>query len=525
MEDALKKFIASCKQTFGKYQSTVSKAISFPGLSDFKGDFKPIFEKAIGEAEKSSEFRGFSETLGAGPLAGDLERLTKREAKIRSRNLTGFKSATLRQAAQAFFRNTGTYLNLWEKGYVDEEELLKILKKYPCELSSDHIRLFVFDGFVLYDKDKLLESVKLPIGEMKKYKEEELKNLLRVPQSYWHGNLNQEVLGKAVIWHILTHSETAEYGGATGLWIKGVLESPFDLNSMNLKRKESDIEIIGPIFLCIGEAANLATEIQVRTNIFEYFPVFVKTRNDYLPWDNYDDEGNANPRTWIRRIGEDGHALIKIFEIWTKINKLDPKGFLRYPTQAYVRSIMNLHSSEENLMEAFVGLVTVLESLLTPGERQELTYKTAIRGAAILSSEPKFRGLLFETLTDFYKMRSQIVHEGHSNDEELMDLYNLTFNNLTGLCRQIFLRYVFLLNLGIQGGLPNWVLPDSSALNSNSKRLKTVSQILDAVVMDPNLTTILEDKMREWGLYENWSQQTTFGLSVKKGQRILEEKE
>ena len=75
-----------------------------------------------------------------------------------------------------------------------------------------------------------------------------------------------------------------------------------------------------------------------------------------------------------------------IYEIWQNVNDLDADGLLRYPTEAYVRSVMNLHASWESLMETFVGFVTVIESLLTPGTRQDLKYLTALRGAALLAS-------------------------------------------------------------------------------------------------------------------------------------------
>ena len=117
------------------------------------------------------------------------------------------------------------------------------------------------------------DRVNLPMGELRKYTEKELEDLLRFPQSKWHGIVNPEVVEKAAIWHILTVREKTDYGGMSGLWIKNVLH-PMDLSEiMEPTGKEIDVSLFGPIFLCIGEDANLAVEIKVMTNVFEYFNV------------------------------------------------------------------------------------------------------------------------------------------------------------------------------------------------------------------------------------------------------------
>ena len=304
----------------------------------------------------------------------------------------------------------------------------------------------------------------------------------------------------------------------TGIWLNGALLSPIDWSDIGEPtKKEGDIGIIGPIFLCIGEDANLAVEIRVRTNIFEYNPVYQKIRNDYLPWDSYDDEGEPKPRTFIKYVGEDGNRLIKIFEIWQRINDLDSGGYLRYPTEAYVRSVMNLHNSWESQMETFVGFVTVIESLLTPGTRQELAYKMAIRGASLLASDPEHRVLLFQILSEFYKTRSQIVHEGSIDKEDpYYDLNNMISHNLTEITLQIFLRYICLLNMGLNGEFPEWILPDPERLLSKSSRPKTIAQILDGLVLDYSLTDRLEKRMDEWGVYENLIRKMGLQLGLKR---------
>lgn len=173
---------------------------------------------------------------------------------------------------------------------------------------------------------------------------------------------------------------------------------------------------------------------------------------------------------------------------------------------------MNLHTPWEGLMETFVGLVTVIESLLTPGTRQELSYKLAVRGAALLSSGSEQRMALFQILDGHYKTRSKIVHEGHPDKEDPYDFENMISHNLTEITRQIFLRYICLLNMGLNGELPEWVLPEPGKLSSGNSRPKTIANILDGLVLDTTLTDRLEKKMEEWGLYEDWIRKMSLRL-------------
>jgi len=508
MESALKTYLDRCRTIFNKHHSRLSKVVPLPGTSEPTQDNRGLFQAAIKEAEDTKEFGGFAKALGTGPLAAYLEKLTKKEERRRQkgqgkpRHIDKLKHDTERHAAKAFFRNTGTYLNLWQGKDIDESELTAILNNYSHE--SELIRLFVFDGFVPYHEKRSVDNVSLPVGEFRKYEEKELEDILGLPQSSWHGTVNPEIIKKAAIWHILTVREKTEYRGIGGLWIGGRLAYSFDLAEIEATRKEKDVDLIGPIFLCIGEDANLAVEIRIRTNVFEHSPVYQKIRNDYLPWDPDGEDAEPKPRKNIKYIGEDGSRLKKIFEIWQRINGLDKAGHLRYPTEAYVRSVMNLHTYWESLMEPFVGFVTVIESLLTPGDRQELTYKTAVRGAALLTSDPGKRMGLFQVLDEAYKLRSQIVHEGRTDKEDPTELRNMISHNLTEISRHIFVRYICLLSLGLAGELPEWVLPEPKKLFSrNNGRPKAIGHILDSVVLDPSLTDLLEKRMEEWGVYEN----------------------
>lgn len=528
MEASLKSYLNKCQSIFIAHRSNLPKVVPFPGTPESTKHDRQIFEKAIKAAENTEEFEGFVNAIATGPLKSDLERLitkklnkkSKSKRKLKQPDPDKWRKNTTRQAARSFFRNTGTYFKLWHESIVDESDLLSILESYNKKSDSEIIRLFVFDGFVPYHDRKRLSNVRLSVGEFNKYSEKELADLLKLPQSLWHGMVNPEIIEKASIWNILTVREKDEYKGLTGLWIGGRLISNISLDEIGVPtKKESDIEIIGPIFLCIGEDANLAVEIRIKTNIFEYFPIYQKVRNDYLLWDSYDEEGEPKPRTHVHYLGKEADKLKKIFNIWQKINELDREGHLRFPTESYVRSVMNLHTSWESLMETFVGFITVIESLLTPGDRQELTYKMVVRAAALLSSDPEHRMTLYQTLNEFYKTRSRIVHEGRTDTKDLYEFNNMISHNLTEISRQIFLRYVCLLYLGINSELPLWILPEPEKLFSRKRRPATIGRILDSVVMDHRLTNQLEKRMEEWGVYEDWNRRVGLRLTRKMSQK------
>jgi hypothetical protein len=516
MKSTLKSYLDKSCIIFNKHRKKSHNIIPLPGTLDPIQDNKRHLEAAITEAESTEEFADFAKKLGVGPLGPYLEELTKKEERRREKqqgkpkDTDKLKRDTEIYAAKAFLRNTGTYLKIWQGISIKEkdlEDLVAILERRSHE--SKVIRLFVFDGFIPCHGRKNLDSISLPVGELKKYTKEELDNLLLLPQSSWHGIVDPEITQKAAIWHILTVRESSEYSGIPGVWIDGHLALIIDLNDLYFKRSESDIEIIGPLFLCIGEDANLAIEICVRTNIFEYFSVRQRVRNDYLPWDNFDEEGEPKARTFCKEMGDNGDKLRKVYEIWRNINTLDTDGFLKYPTETYVRSVMNLHTFWKGLMEVFVGFVTVIESLLTPGTRQELAYKMAVRGAALLSPDPLHRIGLFKILDEFYKTRSQIVHEGRTDEGDLYDLKNNISPNLTTISRQIFLRYIFLLNMGLNKELPDRIVPGPEKLKARNSRAKTIANILDGLVFDPDLTVSLEGKMKNWGVFEDWIRMTT----------------
>jgi len=520
----LEAYLKKCRSVFDGHRLKLSRVIPFPASADAPKPVKEHLDGAIADAEKSEEFDAFVTALENGPLASSLASLRRKEETQRERiqkeaqesgRPIKFKAIdnwcrdTARQAARSFFKNTGTYHKLWTGLPLDESDLTSLLATYGEGVDSEYLRLFVFDGFVLYHQRKRLDRVELPVGELKKYEEKELEGLLKLPQTAYHGAVNPEIPRKASRWHILTVREKTRYRGLTGIWLNGVLISSVDWPEVGeTLRREDDIDLIGPLFLCVGEDANLAVEIRVRSNIFESVPGYERARNGYLAWNSYDEEGEPAPRTYVKDIGEGGKKLVQTYELWRRVNELTGKGYLRFATETYVRSVMNLHNFSDNAMEVLVAFVTAIESLLTPNTTQELGYKIALRGAAILSRKPTHRLRLVELLYECYGIRSQIVHLGHAKDYDLLALRNFISLRLTEIARQIFIRYICIISLADEGNLPVWIQSNLNAIKSKKDWPKVITTVLDALVLDPNLTIFLEEKMAQWGLHEEWVQRT-----------------
>jgi hypothetical protein len=220
-------------------------------------------------------------------------------------------------------------------------------------------------------------------------------------------------------------------------------------------------------------------------------------RNGYLPDNNCDDEGNTYRSCIIKTVGKNGKIIHNIYKIWNEVNGLSKDGYLRYPSELFVNSILKLHASIIVTMEMFVSFMTVIEALLIPSSQAELHYKLSIRGASILSSNPEERTNLLQQLKDLYSIRSKIVHEGHTKNNDIE--YGLR-QNLLSLTHKIFIRVITIIYMGLNNELPEWVLPDSKDLKSKGKRQDTINQIFDAFVLSPELTSDLDRYLEKHGL-------------------------
>ena len=414
-----------------------------------------------------------------------------------------------KNAASSLFKNTGIYLKLWINKDINLQSIINNIHESikNQKKQSNFYKLFVLDGFELYDNNlnrNKLKKIVLPNGVLKIYSKKEIEQLLIIPQSKWHDCYNICDIEELSSWHILTVTKKEPYRGQVGLWLYNIMLSPHDWSNSD----ENLIDIIGPFFLCIGEDANLAEEIWVRSNVFDQVPILSHGKN-YLPWDSIDDEGNNNPRRFINYVGDEGRLLCNMYDKWNEINKLDRSGFIRFTTELYFRVIINLHKLEYSLSENFISLVTLIEALLTPGSRSDLTYKTAARGAAILSSKIAERMDLFGELQEYYKIRSNIVHEGNAGKADLNDIIQ---SKLLSISRQIFLRYIALISLAINNKLPTLILNNSEELRSRGKRSEIISKILDGVIMGTELTNLIEKELEEWGFVLNYSNSMKFKM-------------
>ncbi|MCK6558694.1 hypothetical protein HUU39_17470 [candidate division KSB1 bacterium] len=495
----LRSYLEICRTIFDKYR--ISNSTNKPLSEEWRlsENNRSNFRNAVVAAEATDAFAAFAQDLDSHCLSDDLNRLSNEENERRVKRQTSgsqrnrvdidisqWRNSEVRKAAHHFFVNTGAYLSIWSGEEFDESRLLQSIES--SKIDSEYLRLFVFDGFVFYDDEKLLKNISLPVGDLRIYDEKELADLFRLPKISWHDHKDTLLLQKINSWHVLTVRKHEEYRGNVSWW-----HNLFDDTFSN---SESDIGFIAPIFLCVGEIANLAEEIRVRTNVFDATPVDRNPRNGYLTWDDFDSEGNERPRRVIKSIGNEGIVLRKFFSVWEAVNRLSSKGFLLYPSQSYVRSLMNWHTSN-NFMDIFVSLITTMESLLTHGDSADLSYKLAIRAAALLSHDATKRMDMFQKLKEWYRIRSKIVHEGHSKGK---DPYEIIKPDLLRISRQLFLRYITLLHLAGENDLQNSLLPNAEFLKNCKKRPEAVSKILDAAVIDPRLTIKIEEALEQWGM-------------------------
>ena len=381
MKSILSSYLEECRRIFKRAQTYGPTVIPMPGVVVKKED-RSLLEKSIKEAEQTEIFDAFVVKLKSEVLNHDLERLIV-EKKIKKEDIIKWQKNTANHAAHRFFKNSRAYFNIWIKSDIDEPSLLS--KLHNKDKESEYYQLFIFDGFVLYDNQdsrKWLKNITLPVGDLIVYRKKELEELFRLPQSNWHDFYDPVNIDELSLNHILTVKKKELYRGKGGKWLNDIMFSTIDSHEYI----GNYIELIGPMFLCIGEDANLAEEICVRSNVFETVPIHTFGKS-YLSWDSIDEEGNPHPRRYINYVGNDAIILKNIYNSWLEVNNLDKNEFLRFPTETYVRSMQNLHRSNNNSMEIFVTFVTVIESILNPVSTSDISYKTASRGAAILSAK------------------------------------------------------------------------------------------------------------------------------------------
>ncbi len=104
---------------------------------------------------------------------------------------------------------------------------------------------------------------------------------------------------------------------------------------------------------------------------------------------------------------------------WSRMREImdSDSHYLRLPAQR----LFDAGEREMNqLTDAILDYAIGLECLLTPGIRDELSYRFALRGATILGWENGNKQSYFEKLKGFYRIRSSIVH-GNQVDKNKLD--------------------------------------------------------------------------------------------------------
>lgn len=84
----------------------------------------------------------------------------------------------------------------------------------------------------------------------------------------------------------------------------------------------------------------------------------------------------------------------------------------------------------DRLEDAIIDCAIGLEAILNNGIQDELTYRFALRGATILNWESGIKKSTFESLQEFYKVRSQVVHGTHVDNERLTHASNTGYDGL-----------------------------------------------------------------------------------------------
>ena len=110
-------------------------------------------------------------------------------------------------------------MQVWLNSKVDEAKLFEILAMPAEARSSEYLRLFVFDGFVLHGAGRRIKDISLPSGNLKVYAAQTLREILRLPQLAWHDAVPQDLPEKLMRHHILVVKEGEPYRGAVGLWV------------------------------------------------------------------------------------------------------------------------------------------------------------------------------------------------------------------------------------------------------------------------------------------------------------------
>ncbi len=142
--------------------------------------------------------------------------------------------------------------------------------------------------------------------------------------------------------------------------------------------------------------------------------------------------GNAGSEAWpfsafnnVQEIGayEETYSLNAeeirhLQNSWQNMRKImeSDNHYLRLPAQRLLEGGLR-ERPEDAILDYAIGL----ERLLTEGDKKELGYRFALRGATVLSWNGGNKKIFFDRLKKFYDVRSSIVHGSRVKENELSD--------------------------------------------------------------------------------------------------------
>lgn len=98
---------------------------------------------------------------------------------------------------------------------------------------------------------------------------------------------------------------------------------------------------------------------------------------------------------------------------------------------------------QKEILNNFINLVTIIESLLT--DKEDLSYKFAIRTTLLIESNKEDRRELYDFLREVYRNRSTLVHGSDTSMFAYKDYLRLK-ERLEPLTKQVLLKYIDLAN-------------------------------------------------------------------------------
>ena len=112
-------------------------------------------------------------------------------------------------------------------------------------------------------------------------------------------------------------------------------------------------------------------------------------------------------------------AQRQLKEMWPRVKKImqSPSHYLSLPLRRLVDGLGRTRF-DDKIVDYAIGL----EALLTSSERDELSYRLALRGATVLEEGGADKHQAFQDLRDFYNARSTIVHGGSVSKLDLRAL-------------------------------------------------------------------------------------------------------